>query len=305
MAFRSLRRAFTLIECLVVIAIIAILVAFLLPAVQRAREAAARASCQNNLKQLGLAIHSYHDAHRRLPGSVSPWKEGAAPPRTGRGWILESLPHLEQGALYKSFDASKTGDMFANGGLMKCLSQMATVLPVLACPSDASSGNVSTAQFEWDTIPVAVTSYKGVIGTSNMGVGWPNSPSGTFDGHKTLNCNGLFFRNSFQLKLRFANIIDGTSNTLMVGEDVPEQNNHGAAFYSNGDYASCHAPLNYVPSPPTPDKWPRVMSFRSRHPGGVSFCLADSSVRYISDSIDWLRYQQLCTRAGGEAAQVP
>jgi len=299
------RKGFTLLELLVVIAVIAVLIALLVPAVQKVREAAARVHCQNNLKQIGLAVHHYHDTHNHLPTSVSPWNEGGRPPRTGRGWILETLPFLEQGPLYSAFEPSRTGDMLGGGGLTKCLPQMATVIAVLACPSDGSGGKTSTLQYQWVGIPVAVTNYKGVIGTSNMGGGWPDSPSGLFDGYATTSCNGLFFRNSYQLNLRLLSITDGTSNTLMVGEDVCDQNNHGAAYYANGDYASSHAPLNYFPQPPIPDNWPRVMSFRSRHPGGVNFCLADGSVRFISDSINWLLYQQLCTRAGGEPVQVP
>lgn len=302
---RHARVGFTLVELLVVIAIIAILIGLLVPAVQKVREAAARLQCQNNLKQLGLAIHGYHDAHKYLPISVSPWSEGGKAPHTGRGWILECLPHFEQVALYAAFEPSRVGEMFGGGGLRNCLPQMATVLPILACPSDGSGGKTSMVQYQWDAIPVAVTNYKGVIGTSNMGGGWPDSPSGMFDGHDTPNCNGLFFRNTDQIRLRLHHVTDGTSNTLMVGEDVSEANNHGAAFYANGDYASCQAPLNYFPNPPIPANWPRVMSFRSRHIGGVNFCLGDGSVRFISDSINWLRYQQLCTRAGGEPAQVP
>ena len=181
---------------------------------------------------------------------------------------------------------------------------MATVLPVLACPSDPSP-RTSTTQAQWSGITVAVTNYKGVIGTANMGGGWPDSPSGANDGHNTALCNGLFFRNSFQIKLKLASITDGTSNTLMLGEDISDQNVHGAAYYSNGDYASCHAPLNFFPMPPDPNNWPRVMSFRSRHPGGAMFGLADGAVRFIPQTTDRLQYQQLCTRAGNETVQVP
>ncbi len=299
------RGAFTLIELLVVIAIIAILIALLVPAVQKVREAAARTQCQNNLKQLGLAIHNYHDTYKYLPISVSPWNEGGLAPHTGRGWILESLPYLEQSPLYRQFEPSRVGDMFSGQGLMSCQAAMQTQLPLLMCPSDNSSAQLSTTEYQWGPIAVAVTNYKGVIGTSNMGGGWPSSPSGTWDGHWSTQCNGLFFRNSYQVKIKLNAIIDGTSNTLMVGEDVHEHNYHGAAFYANGDYASCHAPLNNFPNPPDPYNWPRVMSFRSRHTGGANFCLADGSVRFVAQDIDWLKYQQLCTRNGGEPVQVP
>ena len=299
------RRGFTLIELLVVIAIIAVLIALLVPAVQKVREAAARSQCQNNLKQIALGIHGHHDTFKYIPVSVSPWSEGGPAPRTGRGWILETLPFLEQSALYKAFEPSRTGDMFSGAGLMNCQPQMATILPLLTCPSDGSSGKLYSDRAQWGGINVSVTNYRGVIGTTNMGGGWPDSPSGTTDGHNTTQNNGLFFRNSYQVKLRIASITDGTSNTLMVGEDVADQSIHSAAFYANGDYASSHAPLNYFPTPPDPSNWPRVMSFRSRHTGGANFALADGSVRFISEAIDRLQYQQLCTRAGGETVQVP
>ncbi len=120
------RHAFTLIELLVVIAIIAVLIALLVPAVQKVRAAADRSTCQNNIKQLILAAHSYHEANRYLPISTSPWVEGGKPPRTGRGWLLEILPYIEQKQLYADFEPSKKGDMLSGGGLSLCQTQMKT-----------------------------------------------------------------------------------------------------------------------------------------------------------------------------------
>jgi len=102
-----------------------------------------------------------------------------------------------------------------------------------------------------------------------------------------------------------ANVRDGLSNTFAVGEDVVVANHHSVAYYSNGDYASCHAPLNYFPQPPTPDHWPSVMSFRSLHPGGAHFCLADGSIHFVGETIDLTVYQALSTRAGRETVTLP
>jgi prepilin-type N-terminal cleavage/methylation domain-containing protein len=298
------RTGFTLVELLVVIAVIGILVALLLPAVQAAREAARRIQCINNLKQIGIAIHGHHDTYKLLPESHSQWsQEGGPGPYTGRGWILKILPFIDQQPLYDQFNPSLTGDMWNGGGLQNCWPQMQTILSVLQCPSDGSN-RLSDTQAQCGGFLVAVTNYKGVMGTCNMGGGWPNSPSGmiTLD---HINNNGLFFRNSSQVLIRFADVTDGLSNTLAVGEDVSEQNWHGAAFYSNGDFASCAAPLNFFLHPPDPGNWSRVISFRSKHPGVVNFCAADGSVRTISQTADWLTYQQTCTRNGGESAQIP
>ena len=122
--------------------------------------------------------------------------------------------------------------------------------------------------------------------------------------HVVWGCNGLFFRTTYREPQRLANVLDGTSNTFMVGEDVPMHNDHSAAYYANGDYASCHAPLNFFPDPPDPRNWPDVMSFRSRHPQGANFCLADGSVRFIGEDIAHALYRALGTKNGRESASV-
>lgn len=299
---RTLRRGFTLIELLVVIAIIAILIGLLLPAVQKVREAASRTKCQNNLKQLGVACHNYLSAEGILPYSKTPWSgEGGASgaqyaPYTGRGWILESLAYVEQSPLYNQFEPSKVGEMFSGQGLMSTQTQMATQIKFLMCPTDPTANRVSTKQYQWDPIPVAVTSYKGVIGTTMMG----GQGSGAPDTHNTIGNNGLFYRNTYREKISIAMITDGTSNTFMIGEDVADQNYHHAAFYSNGDYASCHFPLNTFYKPAQPGNWPLAMTFRSLHTNGAHFCLADGSVKFITQNIAFANYQAACTRNQGE-----
>jgi prepilin-type N-terminal cleavage/methylation domain-containing protein len=296
------RFAFTLVELLVVIAIIGVLVALLLPAVQAAREAARRTKCSNNLKQLGLAVHNYHDVFNYLPTSGGYSNaEGPRPtPNPNRkGWIVSILPQMEQTALYERFVPffSVPEGLFH----VDCRDELAIVTKTLHCPTDPDGGALITTQNQLAGVPVATTNYKGVIGDSRMGGAW----TGSADCHNTVGCTGLFYRNSYQEPQRLANITDGTSNTFLIGEDLPRHNQHSAAYYCNGDYASCHAPLNYMPKPPTPADWPKVISFRSMHPAGANFCAADASVRFISQNIDLAHYQALATKSGYENYSMP
>ncbi|MBY0527867.1 MAG: DUF1559 domain-containing protein [Gemmataceae bacterium] len=98
-------------------------------------------------------------------------------------------------------------------------------------------------------------------------------------------------------------VTDGTSNTFMIGEDIVKYNQHSTAYYSNGDYASCHIPL-WV-RPPDPADWPNAMGFRSNHTGGANFCMADGSVHFVRDTIDMVLYRALATRNGGEPVSLP
>ena len=294
------RRAFTLIELLVVIAIIAILIGLLLPAVQKVREAAARMKCSNNLKQFGLGIHNYHDQNGRIPFSVSYANEGGPAPYSGRGWSMEVLPFVEQDALYKVFEPTRNV-VYTDGtngfNAATFLTQRTLQLSLYRCPSDGVTKETYTDQAQVN-VACASTSYKGVLGDHNMG----NTSAGTGspDQHNTIAPNGLFFRNSYRVKVAITSITDGTSNTYAVGEDVPEQNWHSARFFSNGDYASCHIKLNTFYNPLIRSDWPRTMSFRSYHSGGANFCMADGSVRFVNQNIDGVQYRATCTRNMGE-----
>lgn len=306
---RPPRNAVTLVELLVVIAIIGVLVGLLLPAVQYARESARRARCVNNLRQLGLAIQNHADAFGHFPVSVSPFLEGPKPRprRDGSGWIVALLPYFEQVPLKKQFAAHADGDFLSGDGLRHpdLAEPMRTMLPVLHCPSDGTASRLSDQQYEWFTHPVALTSYKGVIGDNRMGGSQSMFPGSEPDCISTAKCNGVFHRLTYQWPIGFADVRDGTSNTLMIGEDVADQNFHSVAFYANGDYASTHAPLNFFPDPPRPMDWWDVMSFRSRHSGGANFCLADGAVRFVAETIEHPLYRALSTKAGKENASVP
>lgn len=235
------RRGFTLIELLVVIAIIGVLIGLLLPAVQKVREAASRLRCSNNLKQLGLAVHNYHSMYDLFPISHSPWSEGTSPmpPHTGRGWILLSLPYMEQEGLYRQFDPSITSSLWS------CSAIMNSELKALRCPTDSSDvvGNC-TQQYQWGGTPVALTNYKGVIGDNRMG-GTTAFPGGSPDCHNTIGCPGIFYRNNYQEPVSISKVSDGTSNTFMIGEDVIQHNWHSTAYFQRGLRGlSCAAQLH-------------------------------------------------------------
>jgi prepilin-type N-terminal cleavage/methylation domain-containing protein/prepilin-type processing-associated H-X9-DG protein len=301
------RTGFTLIELLVVLAIIALLIGLLLPAVQKVREAAARAKCSNHLKQIALAAHNHHDALGYFPTGHSPWVEPSAArgPFHGRGWLLEVLPYLEQSALYRQLEPTRVGDMFLDHGLWSPATRhlLSAHVPVLHCPSDPSSRDpdLATRQYQLEGIAVEMTNYKGVLGDTRVG-GEMSTFDGPEDCHQRSGCNGVFYRNNYQDRPRLTSVRDGTSNTLLVGEDVPQFNYHSAAFYANGDWASCHVPLNHMPNP---KDWPDAISFRSRHPNGANFARADGSVRFVSQAIDHDHYRAACTKAGGEVTQLP
>jgi prepilin-type N-terminal cleavage/methylation domain-containing protein len=254
---------------------------------------------------------------------------------SGKGWILTILPQLEETALFDQFRAGGAFDgkgPFTDGmcrnpqpgfGLtskkngVSVPELMKTRLAVIQCPTDESVKQLSVQQYQWPC-EVATTSYKGVLDDTLLGDVVINGndstpyPSGKVykrdptrrDCHRGTRCRGIFYRNTWLAPIKLSKITDGTSKTVMIGEDVPAYNYHSTAFYSNGDWCSCNLQLNrYINLPPEvsdPTAWWDAQGFRSRHPGGVHFCACDGSVHFIADSIDNVVFRVSCTRDAGE-----
>ena len=320
------RRGFTLIELLVVIAIIGVLVSLLLPAVQSAREAARRAHCVNNLKQMGLALNAYHDALRSLPPSYlafARFTDGATDTAPGWGWGAMLLPFLEQPALYNA----------GNFGLAVETPQNTTVvwsmLSAYLCPADSppdaplpvtdSGGNPLAS--------LAPTSYAACVGgdETDSTTGLNNTGTG----------KGVMFRNS---SVRMADITDGTSNTIAVGERAWSINSGvwagvvtngvirrgpdnpcpatGAPYYLAATLVQAHG--NVLNTITDPDGG--LDDFSSRHPGGANLAFADGSVHFFRSVLGnsgqrtdgstiyspaSIRLQAYATRAGREVISDP
>ena len=336
-------RGFTLVELLVVIAIIGILVGLLLPAVQAAREAARRMSCSNNLKNLGLAVLNHHDVQGHFPVSMGSFDPNEAPGEEMPcvGWILQILPQLEEGPLYDQFVEGgafegnyrigicrRPREGFGLGSLRNGISVpelMQNQLSILQCTSDESVTQLSDKQFQWVGCSVALTSSTGVLGDTWLGMidggvfnndasqyqsGVYTESSGNRDCHRDPRCRGLFFRHSFRRPVKLSKVTDGTSKTMMIGEDVPEFNRHSTAFYSNGDWCSCNIPLNFGLSTPTSMvedfslAWWDAQGFRSRHSGAAYFLWGDGHVALMSEAVNRDIYRALSTRKLGEVTEV-
>ncbi|WP_437186326.1 DUF1559 domain-containing protein [Planctomicrobium sp. SH668] len=310
---RKSNSGFTLIELLVVIAIIAVLIALLLPAVQQAREAARRTECRNKMKQLGLAIHNYHDVASTFPINFEVAGDFSATSR-GRSWLTGILPYIDQSPLYNTIQFNEPMAPAATSPLptpysANTLAAM-TIIPAFLCPTDSTyeSGKLPwRANLTQDAF--AVNSYKAVAG-SNWGWGpfIHSSPlgRGANDANGLDVGNGWMCRNNRTngpLVTRMRDIVDGTSNTLFVGEALPGKCTHTSWYFFNHTTATAGVPLNhYVKAVPAidPNDWPQNYAFASQHVGGGNFLMGDGAVRFVSENVDLATYRNAATINGNE-----
>jgi prepilin-type N-terminal cleavage/methylation domain-containing protein/prepilin-type processing-associated H-X9-DG protein len=324
------RRGFTLIELLVVIAIIAILIGLLLPAVQKVREAAARAKCANNLKQLALAAHNYHGVYDKFPPGVYQLSFATAPKFRGVTLFVYLAPFMEQDNLSRDWNLT---DPLVNTQLPAPgpTAKTATLVPILLCPSDVISGPnpVDSGSNRW----YALTSYGGNGGSRSY-----DPASAANDGIFSVIGPGSQTAPTGQ-PVRVADVTDGLSNTALFGERshldpnndavaptiVPPSGqfintmgqvgwwaNSGGRLAAGDVTMSAFAPLNYrVPaSPPSgyaayfPLYELRVNAFGSQHPGGANFALADGSVRFVRDAVPQAVLRLFCVRNDGEVLSL-
>ena len=330
------RSAFTLIELLVVIAIIAVLIALLLPAVQQAREAARRTQCKNNLKQLGLALHNYHDVYNQFPltvfGTTQPWAA------TSKGsYLIRLLPYIDQAPFFNALDFNIQGagtplmfDTVPNFEAQKDSNNQfyrAKTIPGFICPTDSSQTingtfNSSKSNYAMSMGNQLMNGVNTVWGTCSLypGNSFPNETladkGNSADGDQI---SGIISRGNYGS--RIGEILDGTSNTIAFGEIRPNCGDYTffGWFHFDSLWVATTAPINYPilcqnqdagwdsATPPAGktacNQYQNVQTsqgFKSMHVGGAHFTLCDGSVRFISENVDYMTYQRLGDRRDGQ-----
>jgi prepilin-type N-terminal cleavage/methylation domain-containing protein/prepilin-type processing-associated H-X9-DG protein len=311
--FRRTKRGFTLVELLVVITIIGILIALLLPAVQAARDAARRMNCAANFRQVGLALHGYHNTKGCFPPSMY-WPNSSFPNAPFYfGWGIYILPYLEQQALYDMYCFNyKVGGgneyhyYSADDANGRNRSASHTVLPVYLCPSDPQAG-------EWLAYSSGVGTLDQVAETDMCAVSdsFDSTAGGILPKDFPIN-DGIFGANR---SCTFDLIRDGTANTLMIGEQTGKgSGTHEGLSWVSANFAdtrdginnpSCTAPGGHYPVATATTYSIREAGFASWHPGGCHFMMADGSAHFLSEDISQNTLTALTTRDFGEMATIP
>ena len=294
---RRFRRAFTLVELLVVVAIIAILIALLLPAVQQAREAARRTQCRNNLKQLALALHNYHETNNVWPpGNVAAFDRTTATLQ-GYGWTWHSriLPFIEQAPLYQRCSTVIGSDAGAVTDSLQQLAAKETVIPMFQCPSQPSGDRSFGSQ-----AGLLPSNYNGNIGTNVYNDGDCNGSNPI-----CIRLDGIFFVNS---RVGLRDVTDGTSSTLLLMEvqtqlsqSMPGGSRH-YCFSPGGDNDPPLNPSDYLIGTEDNDLINRGSSesVGSFHAGGAFVAFCDGSVHFLSENMRHSELRNLSTRSGYE-----
>jgi prepilin-type N-terminal cleavage/methylation domain-containing protein len=306
---RTRKSGFTLIELLVVIAIIAVLVALLLPAVQQAREAARRSQCKNNLKQMGLALHNYHETYVCFPPG------GVALPTnttvTSIGWGICLLPGLDQGILYNRYNSNVPVDNAAN------ISVRQMKVPAYNCPSDVNAGTLVTPGSGTPNGTYAMSSYRANAGVSADGSNYWDGQYGT-----NLATANLIMTNRGMIHVvdtnlgceKVASVIDGLSTTLVIGEwQTLDTTNRGTFWadtyaqytmsgFNNPVRANTFGPASYCGCDLVRCAGSNFCkrAWGSFHAGGVQFLMGDGAVRFFSANVDRITMAQLTTICGNE-----
>ena len=333
------RHGFTLVELLVVIAIIAILIALLLPAVQAAREAARRMHCSNNLKQLGVALHNYHDSHGQFPlGTVS--NGGIFYPPQWPYLLVQILPFLEQESISRGLSTSALPEPWHSGTNVAWPDWIeTTTVGTFLCPSDGFGGSHADIQ-KIHHVPGAPnlwkSNYLGIFSGANMqdvafaAPGFYSPSSHSQEVLRQYGPQGVKAVFDINRGAKFRDITDGTSNTLILVEyltgtktdlrgwfwstqagmsvifawvtpnsSAPDQL-CGTTCYTNSNQSQMNLPCVWAA-----DLFPRTATSRSQHPGGVNVLLCDGSVHFIGDAIDVNIWRATGTINSGEVIQRP
>ncbi|MEM6329533.1 MAG: DUF1559 domain-containing protein [Planctomycetota bacterium] len=339
---RRNERGFTLVELLVVIAIIGVLIALLLPAVQAAREAARRMECANKMKQIGLALHTYHDTRKSFPNAEF-WGASRETGRTYQSWMLKILPQIEEQAIFDQVDLDYDMKQVIPAENVNNFAVAQLQMPPFQCPSDDTVTElINEEAFTLPGEEISQASYASNVGDyvslaggllSDIGQGMP--PNVDWDGDcrndfppagnlwhtpgatacttwpRPQRARGVISRTGFGAKI--SQITDGTSKTFAVGEVIGAwsvQVNFATQAYAltahpiNTGNSQLARDIDLRPTLPGNPLWGTGLVFRSLHPGGANFVMCDGSVQFIDETIDQFTYMAFGSREGPEVFEL-